>query len=108
MPPKAQKKPAEPAARSLDAKGCSGAGLYSVTGSTPLHEAAAAGHQGIVEALVAANADLAIQDCMGRMPLLFREPHHVAAGQNAIAQSHISWTVAHSQILLDQAESPRD
>ena len=45
-------------------QGCSGAGHYCVTGSTPLHEAAAAGHQGIVEALVAANADLAIQDCM--------------------------------------------
>lgn len=39
-------------------------GRYFGKGSTPLHEAAAAGHQGIVEALVAANADLAIQDCM--------------------------------------------
>ena len=61
-------------------QGRSGAGHYSVTGSTPLHEAAAAGHQGIVEALVAANADLAIRDCMvSRHCRLLASLHHPSA-----------------------------
>lgn len=37
---------------------------FFCVGSTPLHVGAAAGHQGIVDALLASKADLAIQDCM--------------------------------------------
>jgi ankyrin repeat protein len=37
-------------------------GRYFGKGSTPLHEAAAAGHQGIMDALLASQANLAIQD----------------------------------------------
>ncbi|KAL0045887.1 hypothetical protein WJX82_007633 [Trebouxia sp. C0006] len=44
-------------------------GRYFGKGSTPLHEAAAAGHQGIMDALLASQANLAIQDHQGRMPL---------------------------------------
>ncbi len=40
------------------------AGHYFEKGSTPLHVAANAGHQGIVDALVASNADLANRDGM--------------------------------------------
>ncbi|DBA88547.1 TPA: hypothetical protein ACH3X2_005018 [Trebouxia sp. C0005] len=53
------------------------AGCHLQRGSTPLHEAAAAGHQGIVDALLASQANLAIRDSVRSMPL----DRAIAAGQ---------------------------
>lgn len=44
-------------------QGYNAPGRYFHTSSTPLHVAAEAGHQGIVDALLASEADLAVTDC---------------------------------------------